>query len=53
MKKETDSNQFLEALQIEQELMNGIDTDKAHPYLEDCIARKEPLIKVGVLVSLH
>lgn len=45
MKKATDSNQFLEALQTEQELMNGIDTDKAHPFIEDCIDRKEPLTK--------
>ena len=28
------------------EFFNGIDTDKAHPYIEKCIATKDPLIKV-------
>ena len=28
------------------EFMNGLDTEKVNAYLEDCIARKEPLIKV-------
>lgn len=53
VKKETDSNQFLEALETEQELMNGIDTDKAHPFIEDCIARKQPFIKVLRLVCMQ
>lgn len=46
MKKVTDSNKFSEALETELELMKGIDTDKAHPFIEDCIDRKEPLTKV-------
>lgn len=28
------------------EFINGTDTDKANPYIEDCIARQEPLTKV-------
>ncbi|XP_067014776.2 vacuolar protein sorting-associated protein 33A [Anabrus simplex] len=53
IKEVTDSNSFLESLQTEQEFMNGIDTDKAHPYIEDCIAQKEPLIKVLRLVCMQ
>lgn len=26
--------------------MNGIDTDKINPHIEDCIARQEPIMKV-------
>ena len=50
IKEVTDSNSFLESLQTEQEFMNGIDTDKVHPYIEDCIAQKEPLIKVSARI---
>lgn len=50
IKEVTDSNNFLESLQTEQEFMNGIDTDKVHPYIEDCIAQKEPLIKVSARI---
>lgn len=50
IKEVTDSNSFLESLQTEQEFMNGIDTDKVHPYIEDCIAQKEPLIKVSTRI---
>lgn len=32
---------------IEQEFMNGIDTDKVHPYIEDQIAQKVDLVKVS------
>ena len=28
------------------EFINNIDTDKPNPYLEDCIAKQEPIIKV-------
>lgn len=51
--KETDSSHFLKALETEQELMNGIDTDKVHPYIEDCIDRKQPLTKVLRLVCMQ
>lgn len=46
IKEETDSEKFLSSLQTEQELMLGVDTDKVHPFIEDCIAHQEPLIKV-------
>ncbi|XP_063227243.1 vacuolar protein sorting-associated protein 33A isoform X2 [Bacillus rossius redtenbacheri] len=53
VKEFTDSDQFLESLQTEQEFMNAIDTDKIHPYIEDCIAQKIPLIKVLRLVCMQ
>lgn len=53
IKEKTDSDDFREALGTEQEFFNGIDTDKAHPYIEKCIATKEPLIKVLRLICLQ
>ncbi|XP_049767289.1 vacuolar protein sorting-associated protein 33A [Schistocerca serialis cubense] len=53
IKEVTDSDSFLECLQTEQEFMNGIDTDKVHPYIEDCIAQQEPLIKVLRLLCMQ
>ncbi|CAB0035911.1 unnamed protein product [Trichogramma brassicae] len=53
IKEVTDSNNFLETLQIEQELLNGIDTDKPNSYIEDLIAQQEPLIKVLRLLCLQ
>jgi hypothetical protein len=28
------------------EFINGLETDKAHPFIEDCIAKQESLVKV-------
>ncbi|XP_076367418.1 vacuolar protein sorting-associated protein 33A isoform X2 [Tachypleus tridentatus] len=53
IKEVTDTEAFLEALQVEQEFMNGIETDKANPYIEECIARQEPLIKVLRLLCMQ
>lgn len=33
------------------EFMNGLDTDKVHSFIEDCIAKQEPLIKVNTTWS--
>ena len=52
IKEVADSNNFLESLQIEQEFMNGIDTDKVHPYIENSISQKEPLIKVSLRILM-
>jgi len=30
------------------EFFNGHNTDKAHPFIEDCIAKQQPLVKVTV-----
>ena len=46
IKEITISDSFQEALQIEQDLLNGIDTDKVCPYIEDFICKQEPLTKV-------
>jgi len=53
VKEITDSDDFRESLQVEQEFFNGIETDKAHPYIERCIGMKEPLSKVLRLVCLQ
>lgn len=39
----------MDSLLVEQEFMNGIDTDKVHPYIEDQIAQKVDLVKVSSL----
>lgn len=46
IKEVTDSDDFLDTLHCQQEMMLCVDTDKAQPYIEDCIAHKEPLVKV-------
>ncbi|XP_039288228.1 vacuolar protein sorting-associated protein 33A [Nilaparvata lugens] len=53
IKEVTDSEKFLSSLQMEQEMMLGVDTDKVHPYIEDCIAHQDPLIKVLRLICLQ
>jgi len=30
------------------EFFNGHNTDKAHPFIEDCISKQQPLVKVTV-----
>ncbi|XP_072143540.1 vacuolar protein sorting-associated protein 33A isoform X4 [Dermacentor andersoni] len=45
VKKVTDQESFFENLAVEQEFMNGVDTDKVHPHIEDCIARQEDIVK--------
>jgi vacuolar protein sorting-associated protein 33A len=49
IKEVTDSVPFMDSLLVEQEFMNGIDTDKVHPYIEDQIAQKVDLVKVSPL----
>ncbi|KAG9487697.1 hypothetical protein GDO78_007474 [Eleutherodactylus coqui] len=44
---------FFDNLTVEQEFMSGFDTDKVNPYVEDCIAKKDPLIKILRLVCLQ
>ena len=48
IKQVTDSSDFLDSLQLEQELMLGVDTDKIQAHIEDCIAHEKPLLKVIV-----
>ena len=48
IKEATDSDDFMECLRCQQELYKGEDTDKVNPYIEDCIGRHEPILKVCV-----
>ena len=47
IKEITVSDSFQEALQVEQDLLHGIDTDKICPFIEDFICKQEPITKVG------
>jgi len=47
LREATDSDEFMDCLRCQQELYKGEDTDKVNPYIEDCIGRREPLLKVG------
>lgn len=53
VKEITVSDSFQEALQIEQDLLNGVDTDKVCPYIEDFICKQEPLTKILRLICLQ
>lgn len=53
IKEVTDTSNFLECLQVEQELLNCIDTDKANPHIENMIAQQEPLLKVLRLLCIQ
>lgn len=53
VKEVTDSSEFLESLQIEQEMLNCIDTDKPNSYIEDMIAQQKPLLKVLRLICIQ
>lgn len=43
----------MDALQTEQELLSGVETDKVHPFIEDSIAKKQPLLRVLRLLCLQ
>uniref|UniRef100_A0A4W6G4B8 VPS33A core subunit of CORVET and HOPS complexes n=1 Tax=Lates calcarifer TaxID=8187 RepID=A0A4W6G4B8_LATCA len=49
----TTSEAFFDNLTVEQEFMTGVDTDKVNTYIEDCIAQKDPLIKILRLVCMQ
>ncbi|KAG0729931.1 Vacuolar protein sorting-associated protein 33A [Chionoecetes opilio] len=44
---------FWPALQMEQEFLKGLDTDKVNPFVEQCIAQKESLNTVLRLICLQ
>ncbi|RWS08819.1 Vacuolar protein sorting-associated protein 33A-like protein [Dinothrombium tinctorium] len=52
IKETTDTEEFRENLQVEQEFLTT-SNDKIHPYIEDCIAREEPLNKVLRLICIQ
>lgn len=43
---------FRPTLQMEQEFLKGLDTDKISSFIEDCIAQKESLNRVGDVLIL-
>lgn len=49
----TDSYEFLETLQTEQEFLNCIEVDKPCGHIEDMIAQMQPLVKVLRLMCLQ
>jgi len=53
IKEQTDNQDFLDSLLVEQEILNGIDTEVVNSYIEDCIALKKPLIQVLRLICLQ
>ncbi|XP_061842197.1 vacuolar protein sorting-associated protein 33A isoform X2 [Nerophis lumbriciformis] len=53
IKEITTSEAFFDNLTVEQEFMTGVDTDKVNTYIEDCIAQKDPLIKILRLVCMQ
>lgn len=53
IKEVTDSSNFLESLQVEQELLNCIDTDKPNTFIEDMIIQQQPLLKVLRLLCIQ
>lgn len=53
VKEFTDTDEFLDSLRCQQEFISGQETDKVHPYIEDCIGRQEPLYKVLRLVCIQ
>jgi len=53
IKEITVSDAFQEALQVEQDLLNGIDTDKICPFIEDFICKQEPITKILRLICLQ
>ncbi|EGI63679.1 Vacuolar protein sorting-associated protein 33A [Acromyrmex echinatior] len=53
IKEVTDSSNFLESLQVEQELLNCIETDKPNAYIEDMIAQQQPLLKILRLLCIQ
>lgn len=53
IKEVTETSNFSECLHVEQELLNGIDTDKPNPRIEDMIAQQEPILKVLRLICIQ
>ncbi|ELT89435.1 hypothetical protein CAPTEDRAFT_101629 [Capitella teleta] len=53
VKEETTKEEFMASLRAQQEFYGGMETDKAHPYIEDCIAKLEPLVKVLRLICIQ
>ncbi|KAL0818293.1 hypothetical protein ABMA28_008781 [Loxostege sticticalis] len=53
IKETTDDFDFHDTIQCEEDFVNCIDNEKVCPYIEDLIAKKEPLTKVLRLICLQ
>ncbi|XP_075983525.1 vacuolar protein sorting-associated protein 33A [Anticarsia gemmatalis] len=53
IKETTDTFEFQDKVQCEEDFLNCIDNEKVCPYIEDLIAQKEPLTKVLRLICLQ
>ncbi|XP_071092847.1 vacuolar protein sorting-associated protein 33A-like isoform X1 [Haliotis cracherodii] len=53
IKEATDQDEFMDSLRCQQEFINGMETDKVHPYIEDAIAKQEVLTKVLRLICIQ
>ncbi|XP_076806597.1 vacuolar protein sorting-associated protein 33A-like [Clavelina lepadiformis] len=53
IKEFTDADAFMETLSTEQEFLNGVNTDKVHPYIEECLFQKKPVVQVLRLLCLQ
>lgn len=53
IKEVTDTKAFMDSLHTELEFINGVDTDKVNPHIEECIARQEPITKVLRLICVQ
>ncbi|KAK9880635.1 hypothetical protein WA026_011875 [Henosepilachna vigintioctopunctata] len=53
IKEITDSYEFLDTLQTEQEFLNCIEVDRVNPYIEDLICQNKPLVQVLRLICLQ
>ncbi|CAG2103714.1 unnamed protein product [Medioppia subpectinata] len=53
IKEVTDEESFYETIQTEHQFVNCIETDKTSPYIEDCIAKVDPLVKILRLICIQ
>ncbi|ESO97948.1 hypothetical protein LOTGIDRAFT_209143 [Lottia gigantea] len=53
VKEATNSEDFMDTLRCQQDFVNGLDTDKVHPYIEECIAKKHPITKILRLICIQ
>ncbi|KAI0225757.1 Vacuolar protein sorting-associated protein 33A [Lamellibrachia satsuma] len=53
VKELSGTDEFLDALHTQQDFFKGTDTDKPSAYIEDCIAKQEPILKVLRLVCIQ
>ncbi|CAI9744345.1 sorting-associated 33A-like isoform X2 [Octopus vulgaris] len=50
IKSAISTDDFIDCHRTENDFINGLDTDKPNPFIEDCIAREVPLLKVLRLI---